>query len=67
MWSRLVRMKTFRSGANQRESSGHLIGGCATPLAAMASGLNRREAEPTCRPVQGDVIRRNRAVAVRNG
>jgi protoporphyrinogen oxidase len=39
MWSRLVRMKSTRSGANQRESAGHLIGGYATLLAAMAERI----------------------------
>jgi protoporphyrinogen oxidase len=39
MWSRLVRMKTTRSGANQRESAGHLIGGYATLLDAMAARI----------------------------
>jgi protoporphyrinogen oxidase len=39
MWSRLVRMKSTRSGANQRESAGHLIGGYATLLNAMADRI----------------------------
>jgi protoporphyrinogen oxidase len=39
MWSRLVRMKSTRSGANQREAAGHLVGGYATLLAAMASRI----------------------------
>jgi protoporphyrinogen oxidase len=36
MWSRLVRMKSTRSGASQRESAGHIVGGYATLLKAMA-------------------------------
>jgi len=39
MWSRLVRMKSTRSGANQRESAGHLVGGYATLLRAMATRI----------------------------
>jgi protoporphyrinogen oxidase len=39
MWSRLVRMKSTRDGANQRERAGHLVGGYATLLAAMAKRI----------------------------
>jgi protoporphyrinogen oxidase len=39
MWSRLVRMKSTRNGANQREQAGHLIGGYATLLTAMAARI----------------------------
>jgi protoporphyrinogen oxidase len=39
MWSRLVRMKSTRDGANQRERAGHLVGGYATLLAAMAARI----------------------------
>ncbi len=39
IWSRLVRMKSTRSGANQKEEAGHLIGGYATLMAAMAEKI----------------------------
>jgi hypothetical protein len=39
MWSRLVRMKSTRRGANQREQAGHLIGGYSTLLSAMLSEI----------------------------
>jgi protoporphyrinogen oxidase len=39
MWSRLVRMKSTRDGASQRERAGHLIGGYATLLSAMAARI----------------------------
>lgn len=36
IWSRLVRMKSTRSGAKQKEEAGHLIGGYPTLMTAMA-------------------------------
>jgi len=39
IWSRLVRMKSTRSGANQSEQAGHLIGGYFTLLKAMAERI----------------------------
>jgi protoporphyrinogen oxidase len=39
MWARLVRMKSTRDGANQRERAGHLIGGYASLLRAMAGRI----------------------------
>jgi protoporphyrinogen oxidase len=41
MWSRLVRMKSTREGANQREQSGHLVGGYKTLLSAMVAEIER--------------------------
>jgi protoporphyrinogen oxidase len=35
IWARLVRMKSTRSGANQKEEAGHLIGGYSTLIRAM--------------------------------
>jgi protoporphyrinogen oxidase len=35
IWSRLVRMKSTREGANQKEMAGHLIGGYITLIQAM--------------------------------
>jgi len=41
IWSRLVRMKSTRSGAQQKEMAGHLIGGYETILNAMADQIRR--------------------------
>ena len=39
MWSRLVRTRATRKGVNQKEESGHLIGGYRTLLEAMAARI----------------------------
>ena len=39
IWSRLVRMKSTREGANQKEEAGHLIGGYITLIEAMAEQI----------------------------
>jgi protoporphyrinogen oxidase len=39
IWSRLVRMKSTRNGAAQKEQAGHLIGGYITLLRAMAEKI----------------------------
>ena len=39
IWARLVRMKSTRSGANQKEEAGHLIGGYITLIRAMADRI----------------------------
>ncbi|MEZ4737210.1 MAG: NAD(P)/FAD-dependent oxidoreductase [Caldilineaceae bacterium] len=39
IWSRLVRMKSTRRGARQKEEAGHLIGGYPTLLQAMAQRI----------------------------
>ncbi|NTV37052.1 MAG: NAD(P)/FAD-dependent oxidoreductase [Anaerolineaceae bacterium] len=39
IWARLVRMKSTRSGANQKEEAGHLIGGYDTLVQAMAKQI----------------------------
>jgi protoporphyrinogen oxidase len=63
MWARLVRMKSTRSGANQRESAGHMVGGYATLLQAMADRIvaGGGRIHLNC-PVQEIVIRGGRAV-----
>lgn len=40
IWSRLVRMKSTREGASQKEEAGHLIGGYRTMLEAMAEKIS---------------------------
>lgn len=39
IWSRLVRMKSTRSGANQKEEAGHLIDGYISLIEAMAAEI----------------------------
>jgi protoporphyrinogen oxidase len=39
IWARLVRMKSTRSGANQKEEAGHLIGGYNSMIEAMAARI----------------------------
>ncbi|MEZ4638894.1 MAG: FAD-dependent oxidoreductase [Caldilineaceae bacterium] len=41
IWSRLVRMKSTRGGASQKEEAGHLIGGYITLLNAMADHIRK--------------------------
>jgi len=41
IWSRLVRMKSTRSGVNQKEQAGHLVGGFDTILKAMAKRIEQ--------------------------
>jgi protoporphyrinogen oxidase len=66
MWSRLVRTKSTRSGANQRESAGHLIGGYATLLDAMARRIRSAGGRIHLRcPVREILVQRGRAVGVR--
>jgi protoporphyrinogen oxidase len=66
MWSRLVRMKSTRSGADQKESSGYLIGGYATLMRAMADRIRASGGRiHLSRPVQEIVIQGGRAVGVR--
>lgn len=65
MWSRLVRMKSTREGANQKEAAGHLIGGYKTLLDAMAVRI--RAAGGTIHlatPVQQVLIDGNRVVGL---
>lgn len=66
MWARLVRMKSTRAGANQRESAGHLVGGYATLLNAMAARIKKAGGRIQLRcPVQEIVVSRNSASAIR--
>ena len=39
IWARLVRMKSTRRGANQKEEAGHLIGGYSSMIRAMADRM----------------------------
>ena len=41
IWARLVRMKSTRSGANQKEEAGHLIGGYITLIKRLAERIEQ--------------------------
>ena len=66
IWSRLVRMKSTRSGANQKEEAGHLIGGYITLIEAMADRIEDAGGRIYLRcPVQQLLIEHGRAQGVR--
>lgn len=66
IWSRLVRMKSTRQGAGQKEEAGHLIGGYKTLLDAMAAQIRANGGVIHLRtPVQEVVIEQGRATGVR--
>lgn len=66
IWSRLVRMKSTRGGASQKEMAGYLIGGYATLLAAMAREIQKSgNLIHLNTPVDEVVIENGRAVGVR--
>ena len=66
IWSRLVRMKSTRSGANQKEEAGHLIGGYITLIKAMAERIENAGGIIHLRkPVQEIEIADGRAVGLR--
>lgn len=66
IWSRLVRMKSTRGGASQKEMAGYLIGGYATLLAAMAREIQKAgNLIHLNTPVDEVVIENGRAVGIR--
>jgi protoporphyrinogen oxidase len=66
IWSRLVRMKSTRKGANQEEQAGHLIGGYPTLLQAMADKITARGSQiHVGTPVQEIMIEDSQAWGVR--
>lgn len=68
IWARLVRMKSTRSGASQKEEAGHLIGGYMTLIEAMAEQIEAAGGKIHLRhPVQEIVIEQGRARGVRIG
>lgn len=68
MWARLVRMKSARSGASQKEKAGHLIGGYVTLIEAMAKRIKAAGGEIHLgSPVQEIMIENGRARGVRLG
>lgn len=65
IWSRLVRMKSTRSGANQKEEAGHLIGGYITLIKAMAEKITESGGQIHLRtPIQKVLIESDKAVGV---
>jgi protoporphyrinogen oxidase len=68
IWARLVRMKSTRGGANQKEEAGYLKGGYPTLLAAMAERIQAAGGRIHLRqPVSEIVIEDGRAVGLRMG
>lgn len=66
MWARLVRTKSTRAGANQKEEAGHLIGGYITMIKAMADQIEAAGGKIHLRtPVQEVVIEQGRVRGVR--
>jgi protoporphyrinogen oxidase len=66
IWSRLVRMKSTRSGASQKEEAGHLIGGYITLIKAMAERIEAAGSKINLRcPVQEIFIENGRALGLR--
>ena len=66
IWSRLVRMKSTRGGASQKEMSGHLIGGYITLLNAMRQQIENAGGKIFLKkPVQEVLIRDGRATGIR--
>jgi len=62
IWARLVRMKSTRSGASQKEEAGHLIGGYITLIQAMAEKIKAAGGKINLqKPVSKIVIEKNEA------
>jgi protoporphyrinogen oxidase len=68
VWSRLVRMKSARRGATQQEGAGHLVGGYATLVNALAQKIRESGGTiHTCSPVEEIVIEDGAVAGVRLG
>jgi protoporphyrinogen oxidase len=68
IWSRLVRMKSTRGGASQKEEAGHLIGGYITLLKAMVKKIELAGGKIYLNtPVQEVVIQDGRARGLKIG
>ncbi|MEM7129381.1 MAG: NAD(P)/FAD-dependent oxidoreductase [Chloroflexota bacterium] len=62
IWSRLVRMKSTRSGANQKEEAGHIVGGYETLVKAMAEAIKEAGGQISLNsPVQEILIENEKA------
>lgn len=68
IWSRLVRMKSTRNGAEQKEEAGHLVGGYITLIQAMAERIEQAGGKIYLRqPVNEIVVEAGRLAGVRLG
>jgi protoporphyrinogen oxidase len=68
IWSRLVRMKSARSGAAQQEGAGHLVGGYATLVSALANNIRQAGGLIHTRcPVQEIAVENGAAAGLRMG
>lgn len=66
IWARLVRMKSTRGGASQKEEAGHLIGGYITLIEAMARRIEAAGGKIHLRcPVQEVTVEEGRARGIR--
>lgn len=66
IWSRLVRMMSTRSGVEQKEKAGYLVGGFRTIIDALAEGIIAAGSEiHLCQPVQEIIIEENTARGLR--
>jgi len=65
IWARLVRMRSTRKGANQKEEAGHLIGGYTTLIHAMAERIKEKGGSIHLHtPVKKIVIQENMATGI---
>jgi protoporphyrinogen oxidase len=65
IWSRLVRIKSTRSGASQKEEAGHLVGGYISMIDAMAARVKTMGGKIHLQtPVSRIVIENNKAVGI---
>jgi len=68
IWSRLVRVKSTRKGASQKEESGHLIGGYLTLIQAMANAIQKANGKIHLKqPVNEIAIEDGKVVGIRIG
>ncbi len=68
IWSRLVRMKSTRSGASQKEEAGYFAGGYLALIEAMGERIGSASGQVHLgSPVEEIVIEGNRAQGVRTG
>jgi protoporphyrinogen oxidase len=68
MWARLVRTRSTRGGANQKEEAGHLIGGYEALIKAMAERIEAAGGKVHLNtPVHEVVIEQGRAKGIRLG
>jgi protoporphyrinogen oxidase len=68
IWSRLVRVKSTRSGVNQKEESGHLIGGYITLIKALTREIEEAGGKVYLRQAVKEIVfDEDRAVGIKVG